>query len=162
MISRLDKFLGGVSRAYLLASQLLLGGLVVLVGIQVILRYATGKSILGLGEWTGLMFTWLVFLMAAVLHRRKRHITITVVSDLFSEKGRLLADLFIGVAIIVFCIAVFTQLVNIWPYLSHATMVYGIPEIIFKIGLAVGIGTILLQEVVSVLSAASVLMYGKK
>jgi TRAP-type transport system small permease protein len=161
MISRLDKFRGGLSRAYLLASQLFLGGLVFLVGVQVILRYATGKSIMGVEEWTGLMFTWLVFLMAAVLHRRKRHITITVLSDMFSVKGRTLADILIGFATIVFCIAVFTQLVNIWPYLSHATMIYEIPEIVFKMGLAVGIGTILLQEIVNIWAAARTLIRGE-
>jgi TRAP-type C4-dicarboxylate transport system permease small subunit len=142
--------LGVLDRVYLLASQVLLVGLVLAIGIQVVLRYATSHSILGLEEWTGLMFTWLVFLMAAVLHRRKRHIAVTAIADLFPTKWRNYAGLLISILTVAFCVAVFVQIYNIWPYLSHPTMIYGIPEIVFKLALAVGLGTILLQEVVNI------------
>jgi len=154
MIHRLDRLLGALCRVYLLASQILLTGLVLLVGIQVVLRYATSRSILGLEEWTSLMFVWLVFLMSAVLHRRKRHITITAAVDIFPQRMRTYADGLIGVATIAFCVAVFVQLHNIWPYLLHATMIYEIPEAAFKLSLAVGLGSIMLQEIVNVASAA--------
>lgn len=150
MISRLDRALGLIGRVYFLASQLLLIGLVALVGTQVVLRYVTRQSILGLEEVTALMFTWLVFLMAAVLHRRKRHIAVTAVADLFSATWRNCADLVISVLTVIFCIFVFVQIYDVWPYLSHPTIIYEIPEIVFKLALAVGIGTILLQEFVNI------------
>ena len=117
MIKTADRLLGVVARVYLLASQFLLVILVLLVGIQVGLRYATTLSILGVEEWTALMFTWLVFLMAAVLHRRKRHVTVTAVADLFSPRLRTYADLVVGAGTVVFCAAVIVQIYNIWPFL---------------------------------------------
>lgn len=154
MIHHLDRLLGALNRLYLLASQILLGGLVLLVAVQVGLRYATSHSILGLEEWTSLMFTWLVFLMAAVLHRRKRHITITAVADLFPARARAFADGLIGVATILFCLTVFVQLHAFWPYLQRATMIYELPETGFKLSLVAGLGVILLQEVVNIAAAA--------
>jgi len=154
LTSCLDRTLGLVSRAYLLASQLLLIGLVVLISAQVVLRYATRHSILGLEEVTALMFTWLVFLMSAVLHRRKRHIAVTAVADMFSARWRNRADLLIGALTVVFCVFVFVQIYNVWPFLSNPTIIYGIPEIAFKLALAVGIGTILLQEGVNIATLA--------
>ena len=150
MISHLDRWLGRISRIYLLASQLLLVGLVGLVATQVVLRYLTRQSILGLEEVTALMFTWLVFLMAAVLHRRKRHIAVTAAADMFSPRWRAAADRLVSVLTIVFCIFVFVQIHDVWPFLSQPTIIYQIPETLFKLALAVGIGTILLQEIVNI------------
>lgn len=153
MLSILDQTLGMFSRIYLLASQLLLACLVILVGSQVVLRYATNHSIIGIEEVTALMFVWIAFLMSAVLHRRRRHITVTAISDMFPSKIRDCVDLLVSALTCVFCIFVFMQLYRIWPYLSHPTVMFGISEVAFKLALAVGIGTILLQEFVNIAAA---------
>jgi TRAP-type C4-dicarboxylate transport system permease small subunit len=152
MTGRLDRLLDLLCRAYLRASQALLLALVLAVGVQVLLRYATSKSILGLEELTALAFVWLCFLMAAVLHRRQRHICVTAVSDLLPAWARPWCEMAIAAATLAFCAVVFVQLANVWPFLLHTSVIFRIPEPASKLALAVGIGTILLQEIVNLAS----------
>ncbi len=149
MTDRLDRLLEVLCRAYLRASQGLLAALVLAVGVQVALRYATSKSILGLEELTAFAFVWMCFLMAAVLHRRKRHICVTAISDLLPAWSRPWREIAIAAGTIAFCIVIFVQLAAIWPYLLHTSVIFRIPEEAFKLALATGIGTILLQEIVN-------------
>ena len=100
MVEVIDDALAFVSRFYFRVSQALLALLVVGIFSQVLLRYFLGSSILGAAELTKLAMTWLVFLMAVVLHRRRRHIEITALIDVLGPRMRRAAEVLVNVAVI--------------------------------------------------------------
>ncbi|MEQ8709520.1 MAG: TRAP transporter small permease subunit [Rhodospirillales bacterium] len=146
MITALDQLLDRLSRFYLRFSQLLLAGLVVAVFAQVIWRYLFARSFMGLEELTALALVWVVFPMSVVLHRRGRHICVSVLSDLFSPRLKRLAGIIISLGVITLVLFVLYQLWQVWPYLRLKSPVFGIPDIAFKIAPAFAFIPIALQE----------------
>lgn len=150
MIETIDRVLGRLVALYHAVSKALLAGLVLLVGTQVVLRYLTDHSILWAGEVAIMMFTWMVFLAAVVLHRKARHITVTVAVDRFPAAARRAAGLIVSVGVIVFGVVVLTQVRAIWALIAQtATPVLDVPDTAFATALAVGMATIVAQEAVN-------------
>lgn len=148
-VDRLDRGLAALNWAYLRLAQAILIALVGLVFVQVVGRYTLGQSILGLNELTGFLLVWLVFLMATVLHRRRRHIVITAVIDLMGPASQRGAALITSLGIIAFAVYVCLQLVDVMPYLRLTSPVYRIPDWSQKIAPAAAFVPILLQELVN-------------
>lgn len=148
-VDGLDRGLAALNWGYLRLAQAILVALVGLVFVQVVGRYTVGQSILGLNELTGFLLVWLVFLMAAVLHRRRRHIVITAVTDLMWPGGRRLAALATSLGTMAFAIYLCVQLVDVMPYLRLTSPVYRIPDWSQKIAPAAAFGPIFLQELVN-------------
>lgn len=146
MFAALDHLLDRLSMVYLRLSQILLAGLVLAVFAQVIWRYAFEKSFLGLEELTALALVWVVFPMSVILHRRGRHICVSVLSDLFGPGLKRLAGIIISFGVILLVLFVLYQLWQVWPYLRLKSPVFGIPDIAFKVAPAFAFIPIALQE----------------
>ena len=132
MLGALDAFLEVTDRIYFRLAQLLLGLLVVGVFSEVVLRYLLGKAILGSGELANLAIVWIVFLMAVVLHRRRRHIVITAAIDLMNDRGRRAAAVLVSGATIVLAGYVVVQFAGAVPFLQTTTPVFELPDLLFK------------------------------
>lgn len=145
----LDRLLDGVNRIYLIISQVLLGGLVVGILTEVVLRYFLGRGILGSGEITRLAVTWIVFLMAAVLYRRRRHIVVSALVDVLPLRWKHVCDVAINVSVIVLSGYVLFQLYQVWEFLGLRTPVFGIPDPAFKVASVFCFVPIALQSVVN-------------
>ncbi|MEO1226384.1 MAG: TRAP transporter small permease [Pseudomonadota bacterium] len=148
-IMALDRVLAVVNRIYLRLAQAILIALVGLVFAQVVGRYTLGRSILGLNELTGFLLVWLVFLMAFVLHRRRRHIVITAVTDLLGRNARQRAALLTSLGVIAFAVYVCIQLIDVMPYLRLTSPVFRLPDWSEKIAPAAAFVPMLLQELVN-------------
>lgn len=71
---------------------LLLAGMVVVVSLQVMSRYLLDAALIWSEEVARLLFISLIFVGAAVLARRREHLTVTIFVDLLPERLRHLAD----------------------------------------------------------------------
>ncbi|MEO4044184.1 TRAP transporter small permease subunit [Hoeflea sp. CAU 1731] len=149
MMRSLDAFLDILSRIYLRLSQALLVALVAGVFWQVISRYAFSKSIIGLDELTKFALVWITFMMAVVLHRRNRHISITILTDAASDSFRRTGKIITGVATMALCVFVYIQLWNVWGFLGLVSPVFEIPDYAYRIAPLFAFGPIFLQECVN-------------
>lgn len=131
-MTHLDTFLGRINKAYLRLSQGLLLALVIGILAEVMLRYVLGRGILGSAELTRLVVTWIVFLMAFVLYRTRRHIVVTALVDTFGPRARWLCERATDVSVVALSIYVMIQLWNVWEFLGLKTPVFEIPDTAFK------------------------------
>lgn len=152
MIQTLDRFLEAVARAYLVVSQAFLAILVVGIFAEVIMRYFFATSVVGSGEIANLAIVWIVFLMAAVLHRRRRHIMITALVDLLGQGGKRAADVLVNIGAIVLAAYIFYQFYNVWPFLRLKTPVFHIPDVAFKSAPLFAFVPMLLQSLINLVA----------
>lgn len=129
----IDRFLAGTSLTYLRLSQLLLFALVVGILIEVFMRYFLGRGFVGSAELTKLAITWIVFLMAFVLFRTRRHIVVTALVDMLSLRLKRTFDVIVNLATVILSIYVLVQLGNVWEFLGLKTPVFRIPDTAFKV-----------------------------
>ncbi|WP_417722626.1 TRAP transporter small permease [Salipiger sp.] len=127
-----DTLLAGISALYLRLSQAVLLALVVGILLEVIMRYFLGRAFVGSAELTQLAITWIVFLMAFVLFRTRRHIVVSALVDMLGPQMNRVFDTIINLATIVLSIYVLVQLGNVWEFLGLKTPVFGIPDTVFK------------------------------
>lgn len=71
---------------------MLLAGMVGVVFLQVLSRYLLDVALIWSEEVARLLFISMVFVGAAVLARRREHLTVTVFTGLLPDRGRHLAD----------------------------------------------------------------------
>lgn len=88
-LRRVEGFLLAVLGWALIA---LLSGMVLVVFLQVLTRYLLDIALIWSEEIARLLFISLIFIGAAVLARRREHLTVTVFVDLLPERFRHLAD----------------------------------------------------------------------
>ncbi|WP_114390720.1 TRAP transporter small permease [Notoacmeibacter marinus] len=70
----------------------LLAGMISVVFLQVLSRYLLDSALIWSEEVARLLFISLIFVGAAVLARRREHLTVTVFTDLLPDRGRHIAD----------------------------------------------------------------------
>lgn len=129
----LDQCLHLIQVTHLRISQALLLALVIGILIEVFLRYFLGQAFVGSAELTQLAITWVVFLMAFVLFRTRRHIVVTALVDIMGPRSKLICDAIINVATVILSIYVLVQLGNVWEFLGLKTPVFKIPDTVFKV-----------------------------
>ncbi|BCH23370.1 TRAP transporter small permease [Mesorhizobium sp. L-8-3] len=161
MLRALDSILDRVSRTYFRLSQLLLVVLVVGIFSEVVLRYFFGKAILGSGEIANLSLVWLVFLMAVVLHRRRRHIVITAAIDLMNDRLRRLAAMLVSIGTVALAVYIIVQFANAVPFLRLNTPVFHIPDMLFKSAPVFALVPIMLQSILDLFQPAQAAVAGE-
>ena len=80
----------------------LLGGIVVLLSMQVFTRYVAKGSLLWAGEMAEWLFVWMTFIAAVLVFRDKGHIVIDIVFDMLPEKLKKLLNILTTTLIHVF------------------------------------------------------------
>ncbi len=128
----IDTILAKISALYLRLSQAALLALVVGILLEVVMRYFLGRAFVGSAELTQLAITWIVFFMAFVLFRTRRHIVVTALVDMLGPRTNRVFDTLINIATIVLSVYVLVQLGNVWEFLGLETPVFRIPDTVFK------------------------------
>ncbi|SDX32755.1 TRAP transporter small permease [Litoreibacter albidus] len=97
--SQSNTTLGALARAedFILAALgrlliVFLAGMIGVVALQVLTRYLFDWPLTWSEEVARLFFISLIFVSAAVLARRREHLTVTIVTDLLPPRGRHIAD----------------------------------------------------------------------
>lgn len=84
---------------------LILLGIVVLVMVQVIVRFTSFGGWAWTGEFARFGLMWLTFVMAGYLMSRDEHIALDIVDHVLSERGRRVVLIFSHLAVAAICIA---------------------------------------------------------
>lgn len=83
---------------------ILLAVMVGVLGAEVFARYALSHSILGASEVAGISFTWMTYLAAAGVMRRRRHISVEILRDRLPPRGKAVLDsLNLGAMAVILC-----------------------------------------------------------
>jgi TRAP-type C4-dicarboxylate transport system permease small subunit len=78
-------------------SALLMIALLALMNVEIVMRYVFRKSTLVADEYGGYFYAWIVLLGAVHLLRSDKYLTVTLLTDRMSDKGRNAAAMFAGV-----------------------------------------------------------------
>lgn len=78
-------------------SALLMIALLTLMNVEIVMRYVFGKSTLLADEYGGYFYAWIVLLGAVHLLRSDKYLTVTLLTDRLSQRGRNAAAMFAGV-----------------------------------------------------------------
>ncbi|WP_165354572.1 TRAP transporter small permease [Tropicimonas sp. IMCC6043] len=148
-MTRIDNLLGWIAAIYTRIAQAILVALVLGVLTQVVYRYVFGRSIIGLEELTKLGLIWLTFLTAAVLHRRRRHISVSALYDVMPASSQRLAEILTSLATIVLALFLSYQMNAVWGFMMLKSPVYHIPDTWFRSAPLAAFIPILLQECVN-------------
>ena len=87
---RIRSFLDSLEENVLL---LILFVAVVLIFMQVVMRYVFQNSLSWSEELGRYLFIWLTWLSTGYAVRKKRHLRIEVITDFFNERGKLILDI---------------------------------------------------------------------
>ena len=89
-MSKVRSFLDSFEENLLL---LILFSAVVLIFMQVVMRYVFKNSLSWSEELGRYLFIWLTWLSTGYAVRKKRHLRIEVITDFFNERGKLIIDI---------------------------------------------------------------------
>lgn len=102
---RLGKVLRGVELVEATAGVLLLLAILVLVMIQVTVRFTALGGWVWTGEFARFGLMWMAFVMSGYLLGRDQHITLDLVDHILPERGRRVVQIFAHVVVAAICAA---------------------------------------------------------
>lgn len=143
-------------------SSIFLSVTVLVVVINVILRYLFQGGLFWVEEVATTCFIWSIFIGAAGAYRYKMHIGIDLITKLFPERGRELITLIVS-ALMVLINGYITYLSTLFIQQNSMkrTPVLDIPAIYVNLAITIGFGLITIHAVRFVLQEASMLRNGR-
>jgi TRAP-type C4-dicarboxylate transport system permease small subunit len=111
-------------------ASILLAAIVLLIFVNVIMRYVLNASLSWGEELTLWFFVWFVWLAVSYAFQNREHVRITVLRDLFSERTRLYADIVIDLLVLAFLVMLTIECVKLimLPFVaSQNSVVLGLP-----------------------------------
>ena len=77
---------------------------VVIIFLQVVMRYVFGNSLTWSEEMARYMFIWLIYIGVSYAVKKKRHLGVDAIAMLFKEKGKLIVALIANFSFLIFAI----------------------------------------------------------
>lgn len=109
---------------------ILLAAIVALISLNVFMRYVLDASLSWGEELTLWTFVWFVWLSASYAFRHRKHVRITILRDMFGDRGQIGLDLVVDILILIF-LGVLTyeclKLINLPFVASQKSVVLGLP-----------------------------------
>ena len=108
----------------------LLAFMVLLIALNVVMRYVFNASLSWGEELTLWVFVWFIWLATSYAFHKREHIRITFLRDLLSERGRLLADALVDVLVLAFLAVLAFECIKLiqLPFVaSQKSVVLGFP-----------------------------------
>ncbi|WP_319529618.1 TRAP transporter small permease [uncultured Cohaesibacter sp.] len=109
---------------------LLLAGMVLLISVNVFMRYIMNASLSWGEELTLWIFVWFIWLSVSYAFYRRDHVRITIVKDLLGERLGLYLDILVDLAVLIFFIILADQCIELIraPFvMSQKSVVLGLP-----------------------------------
>ncbi len=107
--TRVNGWLGQVEKLFLWAACLCMTSMLVLNIANLLVRNLTGKGIVWVWAWTGVLFTWSVFLAFFVLYRRNLDVTLDFFLQRMPSKLRLGVRMLSGLCAITMMLVIVLQ-----------------------------------------------------
>ena len=158
-----QKIAGMLAEIEKLAVAVCLGGMVVLVLIQIILRNFYNSGIVGSDSLVKHLVLWVGFLGAGLATREKSHIRIDIASKVLPPKARAIAQIFVDVFSITVCIGLVYaaySFVSIEYETGEVMPFLEIPVWIMELIIPIGFLIIALRFIMQLLENISTLVKG--
>ena len=118
----------------------ILGGIVVLLTLQIFTRYVARGSLLWAGEMAQWLFVWMTFLAAALVFKEKGHIVIDIVYDLLPDKFKKILSVVTAVIIHTFlCLLLYHAVPVVRAYSNQTATSVEVSKSFLFVSLPVGI-----------------------
>lgn len=108
----------------------LLASIVVLIAVNVFLRYVMNASLSWGEELTLWIFVWFVWIAVSLAFQRREHIRITVLTDLMGPRGRKAIEILVSLLILAFLVTLSVECIKLMlkPFVaSQTSVVLGLP-----------------------------------
>lgn len=108
----------------------LLASIVVLISVNVFLRYVMNASLSWGEELTLWIFVWFVWIAVSLAFQRREHIRITVLTDLIGPTGSKAIEILVSILILAFLITLSVECIKLMlkPFVaSQTSVVLGLP-----------------------------------
>jgi TRAP-type C4-dicarboxylate transport system permease small subunit len=115
--------------------------MLVIMVVQVFFRYVLNDSIVWAEELSTFMMMWVAFLVAPVLYRERRNVTITLLVEKFPPRMQQLLAMVMEVAILAVIAYFFNESLNVVQR-GHLTKVTSVPITFFHVNLIVPISMV--------------------
>lgn len=122
---------------------LLLGAIVVLIFVNVIMRYVLNASLSWGEELTLWMFVWFLWLGVSYAFHTGDHVRVTFLRDMLHERARLYVDALIALLVLAFLIVLTVECIKLirMPFVaSQTSVVLGFPIPLLYASAPVGAG----------------------
>jgi len=109
---------------------LLLAVIVTLIAVQVFMRYVMQNSLSWSEELTLWLFVWFIWLATSYAFKRRAHVRVAVLDQVFSPKGQLILNVFNQLLIVGFLVVLVYQcliLMNMPFVAKQRSVVLGMP-----------------------------------
>lgn len=104
MKETIRRVLKSIERVEMALAKLCLLTMIVVVGMQVLFRYAFNHPLTWPEELSGFLLIWMTFLVADILVKRKGHVEVEFFAEKLSPRGQVIAALIVNLYIIVFLV----------------------------------------------------------
>lgn len=136
-------------------SAVLMLALLVLMNVEIFARYLFGRSTLVADEYAGYFYAWIVLLGAVHLLRSDKYLTVTLLTDRLSPRGKNLAALlaaFVGLAVgLVSLSSTYAIVQQTWMFGTRSMQPSATPLIYPQAAMLIGYGLLSLAYVEEIL-----------
>ncbi|NOI26440.1 TRAP transporter small permease [Vibrio mediterranei] len=120
---------------------LLLAGIVILITVQVVMRYVFQNALSWSEELTLWTFIWFIWIGIAYAFKERKHVKVTFFQDLLPAKAKRVLEILIDVAIVAFLLTMAYQsykLITLPYVLSQKSVVLNLPIAIMYASAPIG------------------------
>jgi TRAP-type C4-dicarboxylate transport system permease small subunit len=115
---RVEQFWKIIDRIFFWLSVLTLGGMTLLIFIQVIFRYALNSPLAWTEELARFLFIWMTFVAGVVAARRGQHIGVELIVNMLPSIGRKAIGIFAHLVTTVFFGIISYYCISLWDKLN--------------------------------------------
>lgn len=80
---------------------------VIVIFLQVVMRYVFGNSLAWSEELARYAFIWMIYMGISLGVKRDKHLRVDAFSMMFKEKGKIILEMIVGVLFLVFAVIIF-------------------------------------------------------
>lgn len=119
MFKKLDKIFSLIDKLFVFAAFIILGGMMVLICLQVFFRYVMNAPLAWTEELARFGFIWMTFVAGYLGARRAQHISVELIQDMFPKSVKRFMQFISYLITAVFFFVVSYYLLFLWTRLSR-------------------------------------------
>ena len=150
MIKAIDRALDEIARAFLIVANVLLLGMLAINVINILSRIVRDKAFVWVFPWTGVLFTWTVFIGIYVVYRRGQDVSLDIVTRRFSNRVARAVDIVVTAIVLLLIGLVLHQAPTLVPRQVGRIDFVGIQRYWLSIPLFVSFGLVAIHFVLRI------------
>lgn len=128
LVRKLNKFLRTAEVALEYGATTILAIMLVLNGVNILVRTVFGYSILWVWPWTMVLFVWMILISFFLIYRKKKDISVFVVVRILPEKAHLVVGIFVYTIILLVVGVILLSANKVMEMQAGVVEIIGIPR----------------------------------